>query len=112
MPIVRRAGERRHRVALQSVAETATSTGFTETWTTYATVWAAVLPAAAGPSERPMAQTTQTPITHIVEIDYRADIEQNHRVLFRSTRPLYIVGQQNIEERNKTLVLSCEERAA
>ena len=112
MPVRRVAGTRRHKVALQSVSQQATSTGFAETWTTYASVWASVQPASAGPSERPMAQTTQAPITHLVEIDYRDDLTQSDRVLFGGTRPLYIVGQQNIDERNITLRLSCEERAA
>lgn len=111
----RRAGERRHFVELQALpaaTPTATSTGFSETWTTYASVWASVRPAPANVSERPVASTTQTPITHLVEIDYRSDIRQNHRVLLKDSRALYIVGQENIDERDKILVLSCEERAA
>lgn len=108
---MRRAGDRRHKVALQSIPTTTpTSTGFTGTWTTYASVWAAVRPAGPGLNERIAATTTQAPITHEVEIDYRDDVEQTHRVLLNSTRALYLAGQQNVEERNKTLVLWCEER--
>lgn len=111
-PVIRRAGDRRHYVALQSIpSQTASSTGFSGTWTTYASVWAAVRPAPASVSERTVASTTQAPITHLVEMDYRDDVRQTHRVLLGS-RALYVVGQQNVDERNAALVLACEERAA
>lgn len=108
----RRAGERRQVVALQAVtARTASEDGYTETWTTYARVRAAVLPQAASSSDRLVAHTTETPITHTVELDYREDLAVAHRLLL-GTRPLYIRGWQNVDERNRTLILSCEERVA
>jgi SPP1 family predicted phage head-tail adaptor len=110
--LARRAGTRRHFVALQSIPTTTpSSTGFSGTWTTYASVWASVSPAKAGQQERIAAMTTETPITHLVEMDYRDDLRSTHRVLLNGTRALYVVGQQNVDERNKTLLLSCEERA-
>lgn len=109
----RRSGERRHRVALQSITgRSASGDGYTDTWATYATVWAEVRPAPASSSDRAVAQTQQTPITHLVALDYRSDIKARHRVLLKDTRALYIRGLQNEDERNVTLVLSCEERAA
>jgi SPP1 family predicted phage head-tail adaptor len=108
----RRAGARRHWIALQSGVNTKTSTGFTTAWTTYASTWASVEPITAAPTERPVANTTQTPATHLVTIDYDDRVRVVHRVLLNA-RPLYIVGPlQNIEERNRTLVIPCEERAA
>lgn len=121
MPVIRRAGERRHRVALQSLSgRTSAGDGYTETWATYATVWAAVRPATAAAVERVVAQTQQVPITHLVDVDYRSDLRAAHRLLFggtlvdtdTNTRKLYIRGVQNAEERNITLTLACEERAA
>lgn len=107
----RRAGERRHRVALQSSTRAADGDGYLDTWTTYATVWAAVKPVVASAAERTVANTLQVPITHVVELDYRNDLLPKHRVLL-GTRPLYIRGIENQDERNITWVLSCEERAA
>lgn len=109
---MRRAGQRRHSVALQSPTRTPTSTGVTETWATYATVWASVAPVAASQVQRSVSNTIQTPISHLVEIDYRSDVSTTHRVLLGGTRALHIQGWQNVDERNKTLTLACEERAA
>lgn len=109
---MRRAGQRRHFVALQSKVDTATTTGFTSEWTTYVEAWAAVEPVSGGATERPVAHTTQTPATHLVELDYDARATTQHRVLFDG-RALYIVNPpQNVEERSRAMVLACEERAA
>jgi head-tail adaptor len=107
----RRAGERRHLVALQAPTRTPTTTGYQETWATYDYVRAAIRPPRASAIERALLSTTQSPITHEVEIDYHADVRQTHRVLF-GARALYVVGQQNVDERNRMMVLACEERAA
>lgn len=109
MPLIRRAGDRRHEVALQSVARSSSGEGYAETWTTYATVWAAVLPYAPGQTDRVVAATTETPISHLVELDYRSDLEASHRVLFDS-RKLFVRSLQNVAERNVTHLLFCEER--
>ena len=85
--------------------------GYLETWATYATVWAAVMPAVPALAERIVGQTQTTPITHVVEMDYHSELRAAHRVLFGS-RYLYIRGLQNDDERNKTYTLACEERAA
>lgn len=107
----RRAGERRHYVALQSITgRVASGDGYLDTWATYDSVWASVVPATASAVERLTGQTLETPITHLVELDYRDDLLSQHRVLF-GTRPLYIRGMQNQDERNRTWCLSCEERA-
>jgi len=109
----RRSGERRHRVELQSMtARAASGDGYTETWATYADVWASVVPATASAVERLTGQTHQVPITHLVTLDYRSTLLAKHRVRLKDSRFLYIRGIQNDEERDVTLVLSCEERAA
>jgi len=108
----RRAGQRRQLIALQEKRDVETTSGFTSDWTTYDEVWASVEPVTASPAERATANTTQVPMTHLVEIDFDDRVKAEHRVLFNA-RPLYLVGPpQNLEERNKTLVLVCEERAA
>lgn len=121
MPVIRRAGDRRHLVALQEVTgRTASGDGYTETWETYAETWASVRPATATLLERSIAATVQAPVTHLVELDYQPTLSHAHRVLVggtlsasdTATRKLYIRGAQNVEERNKTHVLACEERAS
>lgn len=109
--IVRRAGQRRHYLELQSApAPSQATTGYVPTYTTYAWVWARVTPAPAAPNERPVAETTQAPVSHLVEIDYRPEVRITDRVRLADTRTLYVVGMENVDELNKTLVLACEER--
>lgn len=106
----RRAGERRHQVTLQRVTgRVAAGEGHQDTWSTYGAVWAAVLPVEASAAERQSANTLQVPVTHLVEIDYRNDVRAAHRVVLNG-RYLYIRGLQNVDERNVTWQLSCEER--
>lgn len=106
----RRAGHRRHQVTLQRVsARVAAGEGHQDTWSTYGTVWAEVAPVEVSASERQTANTLQVPVTHLVEIDYRADVRAAHRVVLNG-RYLYIQGLQNLDERNVTWRLSCQER--
>lgn len=110
---MRRAGQYRHFVAFQSRPPVATSTGFGGDWATYGQAYAAVRPATAGQSERPVASTTDATITHLVETDYRTDVRIDHRIRMASGTLLYVVGQpQNVDMIGKTLVIPCEERAA
>lgn len=111
--IRRRAGTYRHQVELQRIASrTASGDGYLNTWETYATVPASVQPATAEAVERVSAGTTVAAVTHLVEMDYRAAVRPQHRVWFKSARALYITGIQNVDERDITHVLICEERAA
>ena len=106
----RRAGERRHQVTLQRVTgRVAAGEGHQDTWSTYGTVWASVAPVEVSAAERQTANTLQVPVTHLVEIDYRSDVRAAHRVVLNG-RYLYIRGLQNVDERNVTWQLSCEER--
>jgi head-tail adaptor len=109
--------------ALQAPTRTVNTEGYTDVWTTYATVRASIEPATASSIERQAGATIQTPITHLVEIWHRdsrapedvpgpsGKISVKDRVLFRG-RALYIAGMQNPREDNRRLILACEERAA
>lgn len=108
---MRRAGQRRHFVALEAQETVATATGFTPAWVPYGRVFAEILPASAGQGERPIASTTDAVITHLVETDYRVDVRVSHRVRTSQGQLLYVVGMpENVEMRNKTMVIPCEER--
>jgi len=110
--IQRRGGNRRY-VDLQAITGRAASgDGYVNTWATYARVPAEVAPAPASNTERQAASTQDMPITHRVVLDFRTDVRPQHRVRLKDTRTLYIRGMQNDGERDRTLVLDCEERAS
>jgi len=103
-----RAGALRHSVALQSATETlATSGQSTESWSTYATVWARVSPTKSG--ERVLGDQTIAARTHTIEIRYNWTVTTKHRILWDS-RYFYILSIVDPDERGISLLLECEER--
>jgi SPP1 family predicted phage head-tail adaptor len=102
-----RAGTLRHLVDLQSpsVAQNAYGEPI-ESWTTYASVWAAIQPLSA----RETAQAPQaTPIaTHVVMLRYLSTVTAGHRLKF-GTRYLNVESVINTDERNRELQLQCKE---
>jgi SPP1 family predicted phage head-tail adaptor len=102
-----RAGELRHSVSLQRVTETQSESGeITETWTTLATVRAAVEPLEG--REQYLAQAVHATATTRVRLRYYAGLTAKDRVLF-GTRPLNILGITDPDERHRELILLCEE---
>jgi SPP1 family predicted phage head-tail adaptor len=106
----RRAGLYRTMVHLEAItARVSVSDGYENTWTPYALVWAKVMPIVG--SDRTVADTQQVPVTHVVRLDYRADLKAEHRLrLAADNRKLYIRSLTDDEERHWTWVLNCEER--
>ncbi len=105
-----KAGRLRHRVTLQSAADTADGGGgFTTTWSDVATVWAAIEPLKS--RERLFAQQLENPVTHRVTIRYRAGVTAKMRLEF-GARVFNIRGVINAGERDRTLELLCEEGVA
>lgn len=105
-----RAGRRNKRVDLQ--ARTFTDDGMgggPETWTTYATVWAAVEPLRG--DERYASQQVQPGVSHKVTMLYRSDVQAAHRVKF-GTRVFEIRSVLSPFEREQTTELQCEESPA
>lgn len=109
-----RAGILRHRITLQSPSDPAPDGdgGFTNTWSTLAAdVPAAIAPATASNLERVIAGTVQSIATHLVTIRYLVGVTTKTRALFGS-RVFEVIGVQNPDERNISLVLICQERVA
>lgn len=107
-----RAGRLRHIVSLEAPSRTPTEHGYQETWTAYATgIPVEIVPATPALVERSVMTTTQTPVTHLVRLRYRADVAVRHRVKY-GTRLLYIGGLRNVDERGRELELACEERVS
>lgn len=102
-----KAGALRHRVTLQSAAETPDGGGgFTTAWSDVATVWAAIEPLKG--TERLRAEQLENPVTHRVTIRHRAGVTAKMRVAF-GARVFNIRAVINPEERNRRLELLCEE---
>ena len=106
-----RAGKLRHKVTIQSPAGSrdATTGERVTTWTAEATTWASITPLSSNTIFT--AAQANMKVTHSVVIRYSSDvsdIDGSWRVLFGS-RPLVINGIRNINERNRTMELLCEE---
>lgn len=102
-----RIGKLRHRVELKSVAQTPNTFGeMTDTWSTFATVWASVEPLKG--RELLIAQQANSEVTLRVRLRYNSSIDVNDRVVIGS-RILEIVSIINPEERDWEQVLLCKE---
>ena len=105
-----RPGTLRHRVQLQSVSETpATSGEMTQTWSTFATVWANVTP--TGMSELVRGDKVVAARSMQVTIRYSSDVAElspKDRIRY-GDRVLQIESVLNVEERNEELTILCSE---
>jgi len=102
-----RAGKLRHRIAIQQ--ETATQDIYgaeVKTWTTKKELWAEIDP----PKSREFFATgqTQAEVTTRVRIRYLPNVTPNMRIKF-GTRYLNINSIINPDERNKELIMMCNE---
>lgn len=97
------AGKLRHRANLQSATEVEDLIkGRTETWSTYATVWASV-------REQPfVVSEDNATILYLVGIRYRSDVVKRQRVVVAGLT-LKILEVENPERRNRKLTLHCAE---
>lgn len=81
--------------------------GFTESWTTFATVWAQVKPVSA--RERMFAQKLEGNITHMIRIRHLDGVTADMRIGLKG-RVLKIAAEPiNVDERGRWLDLTCEE---
>tara|TARA_R100000426_G_scaffold81824_1_gene59907 strand:+ start:27 stop:350 length:324 start_codon:yes stop_codon:yes gene_type:complete len=103
-------GMMRHQVKLQSPSHTTdTGGGAAKTFTTLALLWANIKPVSNKEGVRQgKVQETQT---HHITIRFRSDIGTNYRIQYGS-RNFNIRGIRNIDERDRYLMLICEEGVA
>lgn len=101
------AGELRHQIEIQEAAATRNTAGESvTTWTTIATVAAAIRPASS--REVMLTQATAAQTTHTITIRYRDRVSAAARVKFGS-RIFTIAGVLNVDERDVELRLVCYE---
>ena len=102
-----RAGELRKRVAIESVASTVNTYGEpSSTWSTDATVWAAIDPVSG--SETNIASELTGIITHKIKVRYRSGLTAANRLTYDS-RTFEVVSSRNWQERGIFLELLCKE---
>lgn len=101
-------GELRHRITIEHMTKVPDGhRGFTETWATFATVWARVQPVSS--REYFFAQGENTEITHFVTIRYLAGIKADMRIRFGGS-VLTIEGPPiNVDARGAFMELMCKE---
>ncbi len=102
-----RAARLRHRVTIQQPVVAVNGYGERiTTWSTVATVWAAVEPLRG--REFFDAEQVQAEISHRVIMRYRAGMESTMRLLY-ATRVLHIGTIIDVDERHRELQLMCRE---
>lgn len=87
--------------------------GFTEAWAplTPSPVWCALRQPSAFDLERVQAGSVQATATHLVSMRYHAGVTTQTRLTVGS-RQLQVTGIQNVDGRNRELVLVCVEAGA
>lgn len=106
-----RAGELRDRVTLQRFTTTLDPKwGAAPGWEAVDALWASVTP--IGSKETFAQQGVSTSITHRVVIRYRADVTTKHRLIYRGSRKLDIVGVHDPDGRRRELVIDAREHPA
>jgi SPP1 family predicted phage head-tail adaptor len=102
----------RHAVTFQVMASVPDGDGgYTEEWTPLdpPNGWAAIEPATQRSLERVTASfTVQAIATHVVTLDYHPTLNIEARVFYHG-RQFQIHAIQNVDERNRQLVLVCSE---
>lgn len=102
-----RAGDLRHRITIQTPAETSdTDAGLAANWTDVATVWASINPISG--REYFTAQETASIVTHRVRMRYRTGIRPEMRLEF-GQRYFRIDTIIDRDERRRELEIMCHE---
>jgi SPP1 family predicted phage head-tail adaptor len=100
----------RRSVIIQAATPSSDSQGGqTETWATFATVWASLEPVSG--NEKYQAMQLQTPISHKLMIRYLSGLTTKHRVLYGS-RIFVIKEVINVKEENAYMMIRAIEKVA
>ena len=97
----------RDRITIQSLTETQDAQGAkSEAWATFQTVWAAVRPLRG--RELMDAKQEQARVTHEIRARWLAGVTPKMRIAL-GTRVFRIESAINENERDRTLIMMCEE---
>jgi SPP1 family predicted phage head-tail adaptor len=101
------AGDLNRRIQLQARTEARDGAGnATNTWTTFATVWASIAPLSGLELER--AKAFEASVSHRVSIRHRDDVTEKHRALY-GDRVFLINAVIDVESQQIRDDLYCEE---
>jgi SPP1 family predicted phage head-tail adaptor len=101
-------GALRKRITIQQQSATQNTRGEPiPSWTTFATCWASIEP--KNGRELLAAQQVQSQVITEITIRYQSGITPDMRILY-GTRYFDIQAIQNVEERNRMIVMQCIER--
>ncbi|TXH48140.1 MAG: head-tail adaptor protein [Desulfurellales bacterium] len=104
------AGKLRQRITIERATETRDAFGATlQSWGTLATVWAEVLPKAAGEEFTSDAASERTSQGYTINLRYRSDVTTMMRVNWQS-KLLDIESVADPDGRRRALRLECKER--
>jgi len=97
----------RQRIKIQSLSRTGDGQGgFTETWTDYLTLWAAVKPVSA--AERIWGQRVESNVSHVITIRWTDLLTTEMRIFFEN-RIFQIHGIRRENEERWFMILDCVE---
>ena len=97
----------RQRISIEQLARTPDGQGgFTESWSEFASVWAAIEPASA--SERYFAQRIESNISHKITIRWLDNVKSEMRIIFEG-RIFQIHGVRRINEERWFMTIDCME---
>ena len=103
-------GRLNKRIELQHYVETRDAVGWvTKTWSTYATVWAALRTLSG--RERDVASQERATLSHEITIRYRSGVHADHRIV-RGGRTFDIKDARNVDEGNVEIRMRCIEVTA
>ena len=96
-----------HRLIVQQVTATQDAYGApTNTWSTFANAWGEITPVSG--FERPIANKTESQVTHRIRMHWLARMLPTMRISYDS-RTFNIVSLINVDERNREWLLLCQE---
>jgi len=102
-----RIGKLRQRIEIQAVTETPDGMGgFSEVWTTFATVWADIRPVKA--EEKFYSQQLQAKTSHKITIRTLDTVTEKSRIVYNS-RIFEIKGIMRDLEESRYMLLECKE---
>ena len=97
----------RHRVTIQEATETRASDGsVTQAWSTFAVVYAEIVPLSG--SEDYVAQGLNAATVYRISTRYVEGVVPKMRIIW-GDREFEIIGVRNLDERNRFLVMDCQE---
>ena len=105
-----RAGELRHRVTIQEQDGAGAAWNGSQTWSTYKTVWAKIVPVRGRESLDAGTKKEQAEVTHLITMRYVSGLDPDMRISF-DDRYFHFEVIRNIDERNAWIEIEAREEA-